>query len=489
MFDLSLVRSLVAATVAGVLVGAGGDVVAQSSGTAPADTVEVSLEEALVRALEESPEVAQRRAQEQFATARRDEARANRFLTDVSLDVASSFAPGLTEFGGGANTVPDDLRYLHPSRQNDWSIDALRPFGRFEIAVRQPIWTWGELSGNIRAARHGVDVETARVDQKALEVAARAGKTYYSLLLTKALDRLADQTRDVVDRAQREINRLLDKGDKSVSQADLFQTRLTEEEVKRRIVEIEQNRATARSALRRQLFLSDGTTVMPAADELQPISFSIHPDSLDYYITRALQNRPEVDQAEAGVKAREALVDVAKSDYYPKIGVQASLSQSITLPDRPNPDNAFVGDSFMGTGTRTGIGIQQNLNFGQTSARVEQAQAELDKVKHQRTAARQLVRVEVEEAYRSLLTAKTNVESRDRAETISGEWLRTEQVNFDLDLGDTEDLVKAVRADLEAQARYLEAVKQYNVAVLKLLRTTGTLADRARSGTLLEKGE
>jgi outer membrane protein TolC len=489
MSHLTFVRSLVAAIVVGVLLGAGGDIVAQPAGTVTADTVDVSLEEALVRALEESPEVDQRRAQEQFATARRDEARANRFLTDVSLDVASSFAPSLTDFGEVPDAVPDDLQYLHPSRQNDWSIDALRPFSRFEVSVRQPIWTWGELSGNIRAARHGVDVETARVDQKALEVAARAGETYYSLLLTEALDRLADQTQDVVDRAQREINRLLDEGDESVSQADLFQTRLTEEEVKRRIVEIEQNRATARSALRRQLFLPDGTTVMPAADELQPISFSIHPDSLDYYIRRALQNRPEVDQAEAGIEAREALVDVAKSDYYPKIGVQASLSQSVTIPGRPNPDNAFVGDSFMGTGTRTGIGIQQNLNFGQTQARVEQARAELDAVKHQRTAARQLVRVEVEEAYRSLLTAKTDVESRDRSTTISGEWLRTEQVNFDLDLGDTEDLVKAVRADLEAQARYLEAVKQYNVAVLKLLRTTGTLVDRARNGTLLERGE
>ncbi|PSQ91017.1 MAG: TolC family protein, partial [Bacteroidetes bacterium QS_4_64_154] len=86
----------------------------------------------------------------------------------------------------------------------------------------------------------------------------------------------------------------------------------------------------------------------------------------------------------------------------------------------------------------------------------------------------------------SLITAKANVESRDRSTTIAGEWLRTEQVNFDLDLGDTEDLVKAVRADLEARARYLEAVKQYNVAVLNLLQATGTLADRARTGTLLE---
>jgi outer membrane protein TolC len=140
----------------------------------------------------------------------------------------------------------------------------------------------------------------------------------------------------------------------------------------------------------------------------------------------------------------------------------------------------------MGTGTRTGIGIQQNLNFGQTEAQVDQAKAELDAVKHQRTAARQLVRFEVEDAYRSLITAKTDVESRDQSTTISGEWLRTEQINFDLGLGNTEDLVKAVRADLEARARYLEAVKRYNVAVLTLLQATGTLTDRAKSGTLLE---
>jgi outer membrane protein TolC len=451
------------------------------------DTVRVTLPEAIVRTLDASPEMDQRRAERRFATARNDEARANRFLTDVSLDVASSFAPGLDI--PSDNERPDNALYLNPNVENDWSIGALRPFGRAEIAVRQPLWTGGELSGTLRAARHGVDVEAAEVDRKALAVAARAGETYYSLLLAEALDRLADRTREVVTRAQREIKRLLEEGDEGVSQADLFQTRLTEEEVKRRVVEIDQQQATARAALQRQLFLPDGATVAPAMDELQPISFSIHPDSLSYYIRRALQNRPEIDQAEAGMKARRALVDVAQSDYYPKIGLQASLSQSITLPERPNPDNAFVGDSFMGTGTRTGIGIQQNLNFGQTKARVEQAEAELHAVEHQRTAARQLVRFEVEEAYRSLLTALADVESRDRSTTISGEWLRTEQVNFDLDLGDTEDLVKAVRADLEAQARYLEAVKRYNVAVLKLLEATGTLADRARNGTLLETGE
>ncbi|WP_375801123.1 TolC family protein [Salinibacter sp.] len=485
MTHLASVPSLVLAAVlaVGPLSGLSSPTAEVNNKAAPPDTIRVTLTEAIIRALDASPEVERRQASRQFAAARREEAQANRYLTDVSLNTAHSFAPGLEDVPSG---VSEDRLYLEPDLNNDWSLGALRPFSRFEISVRQPIWTWGELSGNIRAARHGVDVEAARVDQKALEVAARAGKTYYNLLLTKELERLADRTQEVIDRAKREINRLLDEGDESVSQADLFQTRLTEEETKRRIVEIDQNQATARSALRRQLFLPDGTTIAPAADELQPLPFSLHPDSLDHYIQLALQNRPEVEQAQAGVKARKALVDVAQSDYYPKIGVQASLSQSITLPERPNPENPFVGDAFMGTGTRTGIGITQNLNFGQIEARVDQAKAKLNEVQNQQTAARQLVRFEVEETYRKFLIAETSLKSRDRSTTIAGEWLRTEQVNFDLGFGDTENLVKAVRADLKARARYLEAIKRYNLAVLRLLRATGTLTKRARRGTLLD---
>ncbi len=469
-----------------LLFAAGGSAVAQPVSQTP-DTVRVNLTEAMAKALQVSPEVDQRRAERRFASARSDRAQANRFLTDLSANVSSSFAPGLDI--PADNGRPDNELYLNPDVENDWSLGALRPFARGEIVARQPLFTWGELSGNIRAAQHGVDVEDARVDQKALEVTVRTGEIYYNLLLTQELDRLADRTEKVIDRAKKEINRLLEEGDESVDQADLFQTRLTEEEFKRRVVEIEQNRATARSALRRQLFLPEGTTVQATADELRPLDFSIHPDSLDHYVQLGLRNRPEVEQAKAGVKARKALVDVAQSDYYPKIGIQASLSQSITLPERPNPDNAFVGDSFMGTGTRTGLGIELDLNFRQTQAKVEQAKAELTEVENQQTAARQLVQFEVEEAFRNLVTAKTAVDSRDRSTTISGEWLRTEQINFDLGFADTENLVKAVRADLEARARYAEAVKQYNVAVLKLLRATGTLTDRVQNGTLIRSSQ
>jgi outer membrane protein TolC len=450
---------------------------------ASADSVTLSLAGAVQRSLEVSPEVDQRRAARNFAEARLGEARQSRYLTSFTASTAHSLAPSLDV----PSSVTQNPRayYLNPEVENDWTLDALRPFTRFEVRAEQPLYTWGELSGSIRAARHGVDVEAAEIDQKTLEVARRTGELYYSLQLVQALKRLADETGDVVDRAKREVQRLLDEGAEDVDQADLFQVRLTEEEYKRRLVEINQRLETARSAVRRQLFLPDDTVVETEDSELTPVDFSMHPDSLDYYVEVGLRNRPVLDQANAGVKARKALLDVEKSDYYPKLGMQVTYAYQYT-PGRPQQESAYVNDAFNGNSTRTGIGIQFDLDFVQTRKRVDQARAELNEVRYQREAARQLVRFEVEDAYRNVLITEEAVASRDRALTVTEEWLRNEQINFDLDLGDTENLVEAVRANLEAEARYYEAVKAYNVAVLDLLEATGILADRLQRGTLVE---
>ena len=461
--------------------------VAGAAGTtpsAPSDTVRVSIEEAIQDALSSSPEVDQRRAERRFARSQHDEAQASRYLTDFTLNTAHAFAPGLTI--PSDNTRPSDRLYLNPDVENDWTPGALRPFNSLEIVARQPLWTWGELSGTIDAAEHAVDLENGRVDEKSLEVSLRTGELYYNVLLTDALSRLANRTDEVVQRAKREVKRLLDEGAEDVDDADLFEVRFTEQEFRRRRVEIQQRRATAHTALRRQLFIPDGTTVRPADTALEPLAFTFHPDSLAHYIRLGLDHRPELAQARAGRAAREAQVKVARSDYYPKLGFQASYGFRFTLPDRPRQKNAFVGDSYRGNSTRTGFGLQMNLNFRQTRARVEQAKANLNEVRHQQTAAEQLVRFEIEDAYRSVIVAETNVASRDEDVTMTGEWLRTEQINFDLGFGDTDNLVKAVQANLEAEARYYEAVRDYNVAVLRLLDATGTLTDRMESGMLLD---
>ncbi len=444
-----------------------------------ADTLRLTLLQAMERALEVSPDLRAVEARRDFAEARYDQARASRFLTQFQLQTAHAAGPGLKIPEN--NTFSTKALYLNPEVRNDWR--NLRPLHQLEIQLIQPLWTWGELGGQIRAARYGTEVEAAGARQKALEVAARTGELYFSLQLTEALLRLARETGEILDRAKEEVNRLLQEGDPSVDDADLFRLRITEQEYLQRVVEAEERRQIAHAALTRQLLLPEDVVIDPAEGPLAPLSFTLQP--LETYLELAEANRPEIQQARAGLAAREALVDVARSDYYPKLflGVSGRWTYTAGRYRQPNP---YISDPYLGESLRAGLGFRLNLNFGQTRARVEQARAQRNEVAYQLEAARQLVRFEVEEAYRNVRIAQAALEARDRALTISKEWLRTEQINFDLDLGDTENLVRAVRENLELQARYYEAVFNYNRAVLRLQRAVGVLDLNVRRGILVE---
>jgi len=442
------------------------------------DTFRVDVHEAIQRSLEVSPEVDAISSELAFAEARKNLALASRFATEFNLQTAHAVAPGL-DIPNPA--VPTDELYLDPDVRNDW--EDVRPFNRFEISLIQPIYTWGELGGNIRAARFGVDVEKASVRAKEIEVARRTGDLYYGLLLAEALERLTAEAGDILERAKSEIRRLLDEGAEDVDDADLFKVQITEQEFLRRVVEVEQQLQTVRSALELQLFLPPDTFFEPKDQILTPIPLEL--DSLETYQAMALEVRPEIAQANAGIDAREALVDVARSSYFPKLFL--GIDSRVTLTEgrfrQPNP---YVNDPYRGRSLRAGLGLRLPLNFAQTHARVEQAEAERNEVRHQLIAAHQLIRYEVEDAYRTLITNRAAMEAQDTALTIAEEWLRTEQINFDLDLGDTENLVDAVQSKLELEATYYDRVRRYNASVLHLMATTGTLVQRAQSGTLVE---
>lgn len=441
------------------------------------DTVRFDLTSAILQSLEASPEVGIVASDRERAEARSRLARASRLGTTFTAQTAHAIAPGIDN----PNGVPSDELYLDPKVRNDW--EDIRPFNQLEVDLLQPIYTWGQLGGNVRAAGHGVEVEAARVRGEEARVAFRTAELYFAILLTNELARVADEAEDVLQRARTEVERLLDEGDPDVDSADEYKLALSEQELKRQRAEVQQQQQTLRSAFARQLGLPGRGAVLPAEGFLEALPFA--PRDLEAYETDAVDRRSELQQARAGRQARQEQVTVARSDYYPKLfaGVQANYRFARGRFRQPNP---FVSDSFDGRSLRAGLGLQFNINLFQTRARVEQARADVRKVDHQLEAAEQLALFEVEEAYRSLQSATVALEAEEEALAISRRWLREEQINFDLDFGDTGNLIEAVETNLEQRVRYNETVRSYNMAVLRLHRASGTLVDRTRSGTLVD---
>ena len=442
-----------------------------------ADTVRMTVEEAIVQALVVSPEVGIARSRADRSDARLGLARASRFLTDFTAESAHSFAPGLE--------IPDDFQgstdalYLDPRVKND--VDDLRPFNQIEVEAVQPLWTWGELTGSISAARYGALVDEAGVEVQATTTALRLAESFFGLQLALRLEQLAQETEPLIEQAKRQLTQMLDDGDPDVSYGDLYQVQLTEQEFVRRIVEVQQGVLTARTALRRQLFLPETATFAASDARLTPIAFEREP--MDAYFALARAHRAELQQATAGLSARDALVTVAQSNYYPKLGIGAQARYAHT-EGRFRQPNPYVNDALIGRSVVAGFVVRQNLNFGQTRARVQQAQAEREEVRFQQDAADQLILFEVEEAYRSLVTSEAALGAQEEAYRLTRQWFLDETNALDLGIGDTEDLVRAVQAKLEAEAAYYQSIQRYNVAVARLLDASGVLTLRAQQGSL-----
>lgn len=436
----------------------------------------ISLERAMNRSLEISPEVGAADAKAAFARARYSLARSFRFLTEFTATSAHAFAPAIDN----PNDTPVDRLYLDPDVRNDW--DDLTPFNRVEFEAIQPLWTWGELGSTIDAASAGWELEKENRRETEFDVASRTAELYYGMLLADALGRLTREAGDMVEQAKEEIDRLLEEGDAGVDYADLFQVEITEQEFLQRVVEVEESRILARVAMSRQLFLPEGQQVEPESSSLEPIGLEIL--ALEDYQQMALMDRPEMGQANAGLAARISLLEVARSDLYPKLflGVDGRWSYAA---DRHRQRNPYVSDPFLSRSVRTGLALRLNLNFAQTRAKIRQAEAEREEARHLGDAARQLILFEVEETWRKVIIAQAAVDAREEALLISKRWLRDEQINFDLDLGDTENLVKAVRDNLTLQAQREEAVHDYNVAVVRLLKRSGMLIRALESGMLV----
>ena len=430
------------------------------------DTVRVHLEQVIDRALEVSPDLDAVRARARYAAARSSLARSSRYFSEMKIETAFAVVPGLTN----PNGVSVGQLYLDPEVRNDYA--SLSPYAQSEFALLQPIYTFGALSGTITAAQHGAEAEAGAVRVKAQEVALRVAGLYYSVLLTDALYALTGQATDVVAQAKREIERLLAEGDPEVDEADRYQVLITEQELLSRTREVTETRSIALAALNRQLMMEGRAVAVPAERVLEPLPFV--PLTLDEYLSLAHGLRPEIAQARAGLNAQAALVQAARADYYPQLvfGLSATISRAANRHRQPNP---FISDSFRRTSIRTGIGFRQNLSFAQTKARVSQAEAQREEIRYLVSAAEQLVRVDVERAYRTLSIAEASLVAQDSSLVISKAWLRVETINFDLDLGSTENLLDAVRTNLELEARYLEAVQRYNMAVLGLHHAVGLL--------------
>lgn len=418
--------------------------------------VRMTLEQCVDRALRVSPDIEQAVLTVEGLEARLSEARFAGITPRLQWTNIFGPAPGIEGDTEKIETIRSDLTDLGV-------------FSRTQIELVQPLYTFGKLSNAKKAAGYGLEAGEAAVESRKFDVAFQVKRLFYGLVLAGELRDIILDSVEKVQEARDRVNEMIEEDSEDVGQNDLLKIDVFEFEVQQSRARAEKSIEMGRAALKALLELDRSVDfdIVHRAAETETADL----EELDVYIERAKNRRYDIRQLRAGVLARRALLKVARSDFYPQIALAGSLQWGIA-PHRPELDNPFLRDEFNFLRGGAVITLRQNFNFGLTRAKYLARKVELEALVSKESQAMSAVALQVEQTYRDVIEARTNVDNSDRALRSARAWLTSAQLGFDV-TGDSSELLDAFTAHAKMQHAHRQSMYQYRVSLAELDHVTG----------------
>ncbi len=436
---------------------------AEHAAPAPLATIKMhaySLQECLLLAERNAPQLWASRARLAFVHAQVEEAR----WTPFSYWNMSSTFGYLPPIGGTPfyNATPYTL--LYQGFGEGW-----QPAFGLNLRGTVPLWTFGKIENVKKAAESRVRVNEWELEKNRQQIRMDVRRAYFGLMLTRDMQYIASDVLSKLNKALENISTKIAKGDPSVEEVDRLRLEYNRDEIYARIAEAKKQQAFAVAALR---FLTGVQTAFDIPDEplKRPDTSTIGP--VVRYLTAARLFRADVNMARAGVQARKYWLEYRRAELFPNIGMGLNASYSVA-PSADPQRTAWIGDSFNRFGASFGFGVEWGLDLLPKWARVRQAESELEEARATERLALGGVGVEVENAYAAVVEAKTREENWDHAEHRSKRWISSVQDAIDLGTKDERFLVEPLRAFIFARANHATALMDLHVTMSELARVTG----------------
>jgi outer membrane protein len=434
-------------------------------GVSAAEAPTLTLPQLISLALQYSPEVKASKSEVRFAEAQQAEVKGYYFpqvdTTIIGGVVPNAKRPYVSHTGG----TKGNIVYPDPSNQ----LHGVNVFGRLDLSVVQPLYTFGKIAYRERAAAKNVKIKEAGVDSKRGEVILHVAEAYYGLVL-------ADQGKDAVREARTylsdtrsRINRLIQIKSTSVKETDRYQLAMYEGSVEKFAAQAEEGAKVAYLALKALIGYGPNQDFRVPPELPNPTAA---PGTLDQQIRTALELRPEFTQLKEGLVARKLLVDAARADQYPSF-FAAVMGALAGAPGRQTSRDPYINDFFNQAYAFPVVGMKWHLDFGITKAKIKQAQAELEQLQDNQKAALMGIPIEVAQAYGKVQENFRAAKGLEKSYVNARRWLITAFSNFDMGLGKMEDIFLAFEKYGVFRGDYLMALYQYNLATAQLDKATG----------------
>ena len=398
----------------------------------PPAPLQVTLTEAVRRALEVQPAVIQARGQQRTADANQLAA-AGAFLPTLSIGGSSNNASSnrYNSATGQIITVPSNTSYFG-------SVNAgLVLFDGF-----QRIATKRASSATAEAADAGFTNQRA-------QVTATTHELFFTALAAQELVRVAEAQ---LERAREEREIAVNKFQAgAATRSDTLTATVDVGTARLALLQANANMATAQANLGRQVGVDQQVRA------LRDTVFPPLPDTIGLR-QEALTSSPQVLQALAQARTARAEVSVARSEYWPT--VSASYSSGYTGLDAPwTTTQSYVNNWSLRFSVNWPLFNGFSREADQVSAGVARDLAEA-----QATDARLRINAELTQQLAAVATGYAQIEIADANVAAAQEALRVTQERYRLGAGTLLDLLTAQANITQAQVNQVQARFNYLIA-------------------------
>ncbi len=360
------------------------------------------------------------------------------------------------------------------------SLEGDLKFGRLgvtafiETNALLPLYTFGKLKALEKAAEQGPVIGKALKERAEDEAGFQAAQAFFGYQLARSgLVQLEDTSKRLEDAAE-QLQTLLKDESPQVSKMDLYKLGFFRKQLDARRAQAEQGRQLALAAIRLLAGVPPEEPVEVVEMELTPEG-EVKPPSLDEALALAEQKRPELAGISAGIVAREKEVFIRERSFYPDLGLAGFLSLRYTSNATPQRD-PFAYDPYNQREVGVGLVARYTFDFPVKQAQLDQARAELDKLKAQQRLLQAAIRLEVTKVHGELVAALTRAQALTQAEREARRWATAAMAAFDLGTTGTRDVVESLTAYAQSSAERSQSWHDFQVAQAELARVTGTAA-------------
>jgi len=404
----------------------------------------LTLEETIQMALERNLEVQLAKEEVSFAREQNKEARTGflpKFITEYSYRRPSETT---TKFGGVTFENEDKNQY--------------RLTGR----VQQPLFTGFETLSTYQLANMGLDVAEIQLERVRLDLILQVKEAYLEIVRAVRIREVAEQSVKQLEEGLRVAENFVKVGLRAKVDVLDAQTRLGQAELQliRAINDIGVAKARLNSILREPI-----DTPFEVEDIL-----STEPYQRSYKATReiALQQRPELQEANKNVAIAEKEITLAQSDYYPDITLSANYFRRGDEPNVDGSDNVDRENWDIVAGATWTL-----FEWGKTRYATNQRRARLRQAKDTLEQVKDRIMLEIKTGYLTLQAAGKGIRVAEKQVESAEENFRISQERYKEQVATATEVLDAQTRLTEARANYTDALVIFALARANLIRAMG----------------